>query len=70
MVKEVKVSKDKMASEINSENLRATTNSTEVKIPIPQFKAGDLDSMIEIKNQALEIEEVELHSIGLTVLKI
>jgi hypothetical protein len=70
VVKELKVPKDKMASEINSENLRTTTNSTEVLMLILQFKAGDLDSMIEIKSQALEIEGVKLLLIGLAELKI
>lgn len=70
MVKELKVPKDKMASEINSENLRTTTNSAEVLMSIPQFKAGDLDSMIEIKSQALEIEGVKLLLIELAELKI
>ena len=75
MDKKIKVVKDKMASEANSENLKATTNSEEILMllmqrPIPLFKAGDQDSMIESKSLALEIEEEEFLSVGLIVLRI
>ncbi len=54
-----------MASEVNSEDIRITTNLEEAKklqMLIPLFKAGDLDSMIESRSQVLEIEEEGLLS--------
>ena len=63
--KKIKVVKEIMASEVNSEDIRITTNLEEAKklqMLIPLFKAGDLDSMIESRSQVLEIEEEGLLS--------
>jgi hypothetical protein len=62
--------KEKMASEVNLENSKTTTNSEEAPIPlqrqIPRFKAGDQDSTIESKSQVLEIEEEGVESSDLS----
>jgi hypothetical protein len=63
-----------MASEVNLENSKTTTQSEEAPIPlqrqIPRIKAGDQDSTIESKSQALEIEEEGLLLVELIVLRI